>query len=145
MSSLLVSRSKQVNASAAAIFELLADPARHSEIDGSGTVQGPAVEGPSRLFAGARFGMKMRLGVPYRITNVVTEFVESRSIAWRHFGGHTWRYQLEPVNGGAQTLVTETFDGTTSRFPPALVLMKAPQRNAQSIEATLDRLAARFG
>lgn len=88
--------------------------------------------------------MSMRLGVPYRIANTVIEFEENRAIAWRHIGGHTWRYQLDATAGGTQTLVTETFDGTVSRFPPALLLMRAPKRNAAGIEATLKRLAARF-
>ncbi len=144
MSSLLVSRSVQVNAKAAAIFNLLADPSRHHELDGSGTVLSAAASAPKRLALGSKFTMSMRQGVPYRISNTVIEFEENRVIAWRHFGGHTWRYQLDPVGNGSQTLVTETFDGTVSRFPPTLLLMGAPKRNAAAIEATLKRLAARF-
>lgn len=29
---------------------------------------------------------------------VRTEFDEDRLIAWRHFAGHRWRYELEPVD-----------------------------------------------
>lgn len=144
MSSLLVSRSVQVNARPEVIFNLLADPSRHHEIDGSGTVVGAAPSAPTRLALGSSFSMSMRQGMPYRITNTVIEFVEDRVVAWRHFGGHTWRYQLDPLEDGTQTLVTETFDGTVSRFPPALLLMGAPKRNAAGIEATLKRLAERF-
>jgi hypothetical protein len=50
----------------------------------------------------------MRLGLPYLIRNVVVEFEENRRIAWRHFGRHVWRYELEPVDGG--TRVRETWD-----------------------------------
>ena len=65
----------------------------------------PEVLGPE-----SRFGMKMSRGVPYRMTSKVVEFDENRVIAWCHFGGHRWRWELEPDGGGA-TKVTETFDG----------------------------------
>ena len=65
--------------------------------------------GPTRLTKGADFGADMKLfGVPYKIHNKVVEFEEDRRIAWRHFGGHRWRYVLEPTAAG--TLVTESFD-----------------------------------
>jgi Polyketide cyclase / dehydrase and lipid transport len=143
MSSLLVSRTIRVNAPAQEIFNLLADPGRHHEIDGSGTVTGSKQLAPARLSNGARFGMSMKLGVPYKITNEVIEFEEGRVIAWRHFGKHTWRYQLEPISDNA-TQVTETFDGTTSRLPFALSITGAGKRNARAIEATLTKLSAHF-
>jgi uncharacterized protein YndB with AHSA1/START domain len=124
------------------IFELLADPASHALIDGSGSVRAPTDDRPERLHLGSRFGMKMRIGVPYRITNEVVEFEEGRRIAWRHLGGHVWRYVLEPAVGG--TTVTEEFDWRTSRSPMLLRAMSVPTRNRESIEATLDRLAAHF-
>jgi hypothetical protein len=84
--------------------------------------------------------MAMKLRVPYGITNEVVEFEEGRLIAWRHFGGHRWRWELEPVEGG--TKVTETFDWSTSRSPVALEVMRIPARNRRAIEATLERLEA---
>ena len=141
---LFVSVEKVVPATADRIFDLLADPARHSEIDGSGSVKKSLTEKPQRLTLGAKFGMSMKLGVPYKITNTVIEFEEGRRIAWRHFGGHTWRYILEPVGDGSQTKVTEQFDGNTSKLPIALKLQKAHIRNKESIEKTLDNLAALF-
>ena len=50
----------------------------------------------------------MKWIVPYRITNTVVEFEPDARIAWRHFAGHRWRYELEAVDGG--TRVTESFD-----------------------------------
>jgi hypothetical protein len=135
-------RSRLVPASAVAIFDLLADPAQHATIDGSGTVQAGADENPERLSLGAKFGMKMRRGLPYRITNEVVEFDEPTLIAWRHMGGHVWRYRLREVDGGTE--VTEEFDWRPSRAPWLLQLMRAPQANARSLEATLDRLADHF-
>ena len=91
---------------------------------------------------GATFGMDMKIGAPYRIENTVVEFEEDALIAWRHMGGHRWRYELEPVDGG--TRVTETFDWSTSKGPLLLELLGAPKRNTKAIEKTLDRLAAHF-
>ena len=107
----IVSRSIVVDASAERVFDLLADPRRHAEFDGSGSVKG-SVSGPERLSLGAKFGMDMRLVVPYRIGNQVKEFDEGRRIAWAHFGGHRWRYELQPLPDGG-TRITETFDATT--------------------------------
>ena len=143
MSNKVVSRSIVVPAGAQEIFDLLADPRRHSEIDGSGSVKDAQVSAPERLSLGATFGMDMRIGVPYKITNTVVEFEEGRRIAWRHFGGHIWRYVLEPADGG--TKVTEDFDWATNRAPIMLRVMRAQSRNAVSIERTLQNLKARFG
>lgn len=140
MSERQVSGSRVIEAPAERVFDVLADPAAHALIDGSGTVRGTKAPSGTRLSLGARFGMSMKLGVPYGISNEVVEFEEGRLIAWRHFGGHRWRWQLEPVAGA--TLVTETFDWSTSRSPIALEVMRVPARNARSIEATLERLEA---
>ena len=134
--------SRFVPAPPEAIFELLSDPAAHQLVDGSGSVRGSADASPERLTLGSKFGMKMRIGAPYRITNEVVEFDDPRLIAWRHIGGHVWRYVLEPVDGG--TMVTEEFDWRPARSALALRAMRAPTRNRESIEATLDRLAAHF-
>ena len=61
----------------------------------------------------------MRIGAPYKILNQVVEFEEGRRIAWRHFGGHIWRYILEPLGPNA-TQVTEQFDPSASRPPRVL-------------------------
>jgi len=89
------------------VFDHLSRPANHVDNDGSGHVVGPV--GPERLTAkGDRFGMRMKWIVPYRVTNTVVEFEPDERIAWRHFAGHRWRYELAAVDGG--TRVTETFD-----------------------------------
>lgn len=138
----IVSHSVVVPAPAQDIFDLLADPRRHSEIDGSGSVKDARIDAPARLSLGATFGMNMRIVLPYRMTNTVVEFEEGRLIGWRHFGGHVWRYILEPVEGG--TKVTEQFDWNTNRSPLFLRLMNAVENNGKSIQKTLDNLVARF-
>lgn len=125
------------------IFDLLADPRQHPLIDGSGTVRAAHDDVPARLSLGAKFGMSMRQGVPYSMTNEVIEFDEPSVIAWRHLGGHVWRYRLEPVDGG--TVVTEEFDWGPSRAPWLLKLINAVGRNRKAMDATLARLAEHFG
>lgn len=137
----IVSVSQFVPATPTQIFELLASPKMHAEFDGSGTLRGQ-LQAPARLSLGAKFGMSMKLGLPYRITNEVVEFDEAKRIGWRHFGGHVWRYILEPVEGG--TLVTEQFDYSTNRANWFLRAMKAIPTNEISMRKTLLNLAKRF-
>ena len=138
----VIQASRLVKATPQQIFELLADPRKHSLIDGSGSVQNARVNAPERLSLGAKFGMDMKIGLPYRITNEVVEFDEPKQIGWRHMGGHIWRYVLEPANGG--TMVTEQFDWTHSKSPIVLKLMGAFDKNEKAIAATLERLAIQF-
>jgi uncharacterized protein YndB with AHSA1/START domain len=123
------------------IFNLLADPRRHPDLDGSGSVKQARDDAPDRLSEGAKFGMDMRIGMPYRVTNTVVEFDEGRRIAWRHFGHHVWRYELLPVDGNPDaTLVRETFDYSTTPSGPLLAMLGVPARNKKGMEATLERL-----
>ena len=131
------------------VFDLLADPQRHPEIDGSGMVR-QAVDGPERLHRGARFGMRMHLGGPYSMTSTVTEFEEGRRIAWQPrptqallatvIGGRQWRYELIPVEGG--TLVRQTWDIRSERFPLPLLAYRAKAK--RDMESTLVRLEERL-
>ncbi|MEU8079919.1 SRPBCC family protein [Catellatospora citrea] len=138
----LIRESRVVSATPEEIFELLADPAQHPLIDGSGSVLA-ARGAPRRLALGMRFGMDMRMGAGYRILNTVVEFEEGRLIAWRHFNGHRWRWRLEPAGDGT-TQVTEEFDWSTARVPLLISVSWFPRRNRQAITRTLDRLEARF-
>ena len=138
----IVSASTTIAAPADVVFAILADPRQHARIDGSGSVR-EMLRGPERLSRGAEFGMDMKLfGLPYKMSNRVVEFEEGRLIAWRHFGGHRWRYELEPVDGG--TRVTESFDYSRyNRIGSAIIeLAGFPKRNRHGIEQTLVRLEA---
>lgn len=140
MADRVVSSSRVINAAPERIFAVLADPARHGDIDGSGMVQS-ATDGSQRLALGSKFGMKMKMGpIPYRISSKVVEFEENRLIAWAHVGKHRWRYKLEPVEGG--TNVTEEFDYSTAISPKMIEVVGYPKRHVGSIERTLERLAA---
>lgn len=134
-----VSVERVIDAPPEKVFDVLADPAMHPVIDGSGSVRRHLRGNPERLSSGAKFGMAMQLGVPYRIRNTVVEFEEGRLIAWRHLFHHRWRYELEPVDG--MTKVTETFDYGASWAPLAYYrLFRFPQKNREGMVKTLERL-----
>ncbi len=127
------------------IFDLLADPARHQDIDGSGTVK-KASEGSQRLALGSKFGMSMKMGIPYSMVSTVVEFEENRRIAWqpqpsigfmrRFAGGRIWRYELEPRDGG--TLVRESWDIRQEVHKKAVRGMRP--KAIESMTATLERI-----
>lgn len=135
-----VSVSRVIPAPAEDVFAVVADPSRHPEIDGSGTVKRLRRSTDERLRMGSRFGMGMRIGIPYVIKNVVVEYEENRLIAWRHVGRHRWRYELEPVEGG--TRVTHTFDWSKALSRRWIEAMRYPEKNQRSMEKTLERLEA---
>ncbi len=135
--------SRVIPASPARIFELLADPSKHPLIDGSGSVTGARAGKADRITGvGQKFGMKMKLVVPYQMSNTVSDFEENRVIEWHHIGRHKWRYELEPVEGG--TRVTESFNYGSALLSPALVLAGYPERHRSSIDRTLERLEEHF-
>ena len=141
MSDDLVSESVVIPAEPQRLVDIVADPAMHPVIDGSGSVQRSRAGSPERLSLGAKFGMDMKLGARYKITNTVVEFEDGRRLAWRHFSGHIWRYLFEPVDGG--TRVTEQWDATHLPLVQRVGLRIAgfPGRNRAGIKATLQRLA----
>lgn len=110
----VVTVERVIAAPASDIFRIVSDVSRHPEIDGSGTVVKPKAGAPHELALGSTFGMSMKAGVPYAMSNTVIEFEKDRRIAWktvlsgflgRYIGGRIWRYEFEPVEGG--TLVRE--------------------------------------
>ena len=103
----------EIPISARTIFDFIAIPSNHSVMDGSKMVKA-TLSGPDRLYLGAKFGMRMKQGIPYVIKNEVVEFEEGRSIAWRHLLHNVWRYELQPI-GESKTLVVESWDGRNAR------------------------------
>lgn|SRR5487761_2523778 len=132
----VVSVSRIIPAEANIIFNLLANPAEHARLDGSGSVTKLA-HGPHRLYLGAKFSMKMKLGFKYTTKNKVVVFEENRAIAWHHIAQFVWRYDLVPVEGGTQ--VTESFDYSK---PWGRLIEKRgfPERNRLAMQSTLERL-----
>lgn len=136
MASRIVSATRTIAAPAEEIFAILADPAQHPVIDGSGSVTA-SKDNPARLSLGAKFSMDMKLGMPYVTKNTVSEFKEGRVIAWHHFAQFVWRYELTPVDGGTE--VAETFD-YSKPWGVALGPFGIPEKNQASMVKTLERL-----
>lgn len=118
--------SRRIAAPASRLFELLADPQRHAEFDGSDMVR--AAPGASAVGGvGDTFTVQMhRLGRDYSMINYVTEFEPDRRIFWQPApgdvdtaggdpakigvpSGYRWGYILTP-DGDDATVVTEIFD-----------------------------------
>jgi len=150
--------SREISAPPEEVFALLADPARHAEIDGAGMLRG-LESGPSPVTGiGDAFVMRMdQDGIgEYRMRNEVVDFEPDRRIAWApaihpagslsHVigdldpSGHTWGWELEPAPSG--TRVTHTYDWSGLRDERALSLY--PRVSAEQMKGTLDRLAAAF-
>ena len=102
-----------IDAPASAIFEEIADPSRQPAWDGNANLA-EAAPGQRVHAVGEVFVMTTTKGNIRG--NHVVEFEEGRRIAWRTlapkplhllFTGRTWRYELEPVEGG--TLVRREY------------------------------------
>ena len=141
-----VSVERLIPAPASEIFALIADPNRHKDIDGSGTVR-DARGKVERLRLGSTFGMSMKMGVPYAMESTVIEFEEDRRLAWQTrgptrigklVGGRIWRYELEPTDGG--TLVRETWDISEESPLTKPAVKRAEKATAKNMAATLERI-----
>jgi hypothetical protein len=150
-----VSVSRTIEASAEDLFAILAHPARHPGIDGSGMLRQALSTSPITK-TGDTFVMKMHnaeMG-DYEITNHVVEFERNRRIGWEPVlsaasraedqgdigdrNEHRWSYELEPV-GLSSTVVTEIYDCT--RAPEWLRnAVKNGNRWLESMAATLEKL-----
>jgi hypothetical protein len=141
-----VSRSVEVAAPAAELYAFAADPRRHGELDGSGTVR-DNIAMPAEVVVGSKFSTSMKmLGLPYRITSTVTALKPNEVVEWRHPAGHRWRWEFEPLSP-TLTRVTETFDHRDGAIKNRLKyynLIGARKFNATGIEATLAKLRDRY-
>jgi hypothetical protein len=145
--------SRRIEAPAAAIFGLLADPRRHLDLDGSGMLRGVVSDGIV-TGVGDVFVMQMyysRLG-DYQMDNHVVEFEPDRRIGWEPVAGHghpdqgtpsarwghRWSFELEP-DGPAATVVTEIYD--CSQVPEAeSAQLQHGRVQVPAMERTLERL-----
>lgn len=124
-----VAVSRRIEAPAAVIFAILADPRRHTELDGSGMLRGAATEipvtGTGDVFV---LNMHYRPIGDYQMNNHVVEFEPDRRIGWEPAPGRghpaeavpdvrwgqRWGFELVP-DGPDATVVTQRYD--CSRVP----------------------------
>ena len=152
-----VSVSRSIAAPAAKIFQVLADPANHPALDGSGMLrEAPGQPVPSRV--GDTFMMAMYLPElgNYLMLNRITAFERDRRIAWeptpgdaaasQNAGlplgasqGYNWGYELEP--DGDRTIVTELFD-CTEAAQSIRDAVEDGQSWVPAMQQTLERLTA---
>jgi hypothetical protein len=117
-----VSATTVINAPAEAVFAVLADPAAHAAIDGTGWVR-ESLDDKRLTEAGQIFRMAMyhpnHPDGDYQIANRVQVCDSPSAISWEpgqevgdgslHFGGWVWRYDLTPA-GPSRTTVTLSYD-----------------------------------
>jgi Polyketide cyclase / dehydrase and lipid transport len=142
-----VSRRVEVAAPVADLYAMVADPRRHHELDGSGTV-GDNITVPAQLLEGSKFSTHMKMfGLPYRITSTVTSLKPNEVFEWRHPLGHRWRWEFESLSP-TLTRVTETFDyrdaGALKNKLKYYERTGFRKANASGIEKTLGKLRDRY-
>ncbi|CAA9319506.1 MAG: hypothetical protein AVDCRST_MAG61-2184 [uncultured Friedmanniella sp.] len=140
---------RTLNAPAAEIFDLLSNPERHTEFDGSGFLRS-AVK-PQRISAvGDVFRMEMEgdhMGGEYQVDNHVTGFQPNTLIAWKTATAGTeppgweWVYELKSA-GSDQTEVSLTYDWSKVTDKELLKKISFPLVSVDAMESSLADLAA---
>jgi uncharacterized protein YndB with AHSA1/START domain len=138
--------SRIVEAPVERVFALIADPDRHPDLDGTGTLRASRTH-TVITEVGDVFIMDVHAHDIGRnqSQSVVTTYVRDRALGWapgpvdRDPFGHTFTFTLEP-NGDDQTLVTLTYDWSAVTDEQLLATM--PQVSKEELSRSLDRLAA---
>jgi uncharacterized protein YndB with AHSA1/START domain len=149
-----ISASCTIRASADAVFAVLADPAQHAAIDGTGWVRDPLdpqpLQATGQIFRMAMYHPNHPNG-NYEMANRIQLFDPPHAISWEpgfdpgdgnlQFGGWIWRYDLAP-RGSSEIDVTLTYDWSAV---PEVVRANGPQFPPfpdGHLENSLSRLAA---
>jgi uncharacterized protein YndB with AHSA1/START domain len=117
-----LSATLRIDAPVETVFGILADPASHAAIDGTGWVRDPADRQPltasGQVFCMAMYHPNHPNG-DYEMANLVEAFDPPHAISWKpgydpgngdlSFGGWVWRYDLAQA-GPSETEVTLTYD-----------------------------------
>lgn len=144
--------SRTVEATPAEVFAMLSDPNEHQHTEPTTWVRDAITTDPI-TGVGDVFQVNMyseRVGGDYQMHNEVLVFEPDRAIAWKPgrpnkegemtFGGQTWRYDLEPVDGGTGVTITYDWSGVgeenRARF-------NYPPFPADFLDAGLESLATR--
>lgn len=102
-----------LRASAADVYALVANPARHAELDGGTTIRSLRKGEDAEFKVGDTFSENMVMGIPYTLTMEVTRAEKNKAVTWLHPGKHTWSWDITDNKDGTVT-VRETFDARSS-------------------------------
>ncbi|HET6561416.1 MAG TPA: SRPBCC family protein [Marmoricola sp.] len=138
---------RTINASTDAVFDVLSNPRRHVELDGSGFVQsGEKVDRIQQT--GDVFVMNMagdHMGGEYQTDNHVVGYSPNELLAWKTAPAGTeppgwqWVWELES-QGSDSTLVRHTYDWSDVTDRQLLDKVGFPLVTQEQMEDTLQRL-----
>jgi uncharacterized protein YndB with AHSA1/START domain len=141
--------SRTIDASTKDLFEVLSNPERHAELDGSGFVVSD--EKTDRISGtGDVFRMNMtgdHMGGDYQTDNTVTGYDANHLLAWQTAPADTeppgweWTWELT-AEGSDSTDVSLTYDWSKVTDPEILKKVSFPLVDESALEDSLDRLAA---
>lgn len=144
-----LSAQRTIDAPAQNIFDVLTNPERHREIDGSGFLRSD--ERAQRITGtGDTFTMNMtgeHMGGDYQTDNHVTGYDENKLVAWKTAPAGTeppgweWMWELKP-EGSDSTEVTLTYDWSKVTDPAILEKVSFPLLSERQLEDSLGNLAA---
>ena len=141
--------SRTIDASAADIFNVLSNPQRHAELDGSGFIVSD--DKTDRITAtGQVFSMNMEgdhMGGEYKTDNHVVGYDENKLLAWKTAPAGTeppgwqWVWELKPQDADS-TDVSLTYDWSAVTDKDLLKKVSFPLVSESELEDSLGRLAA---
>ena len=147
MSDSTITVERTINASSDAVFDVLSNPHRHVDLDGSGFItavaKGDRIEG-----VGDTFRMNMsgdHMGGDYQTDNTVTGYDRNHLLSWQTAPagqeppGWEWVWELES-QGSDQTLVRHTYDWSKVTDRALLDKIGFPLVDQAQLEDTLQRL-----
>jgi uncharacterized protein YndB with AHSA1/START domain len=140
-----ISVTATVDAPVERVFALLADPDRHPDIDGSGTVRASHTH-LAITEEGDVFVMEMENPTRgnYRVENHVVRYEPDRALAWmpakpgERPSGHVWGWELES-EGDDRTAVTHFHDWADVTDPALLDRIR--EVTPDEMRATIENLA----
>jgi uncharacterized protein YndB with AHSA1/START domain len=140
---------RTIDAPAAEIFDVLSNPKRHADLDGSGFVRSD--EKAERIqHVGDVFRMNMagdHMGGEYQTDNTVSGYSHNALLAWKTAPAGTqppgweWMWELAP-EGPSSTVVTLTYDWSHVTDKDILAKVSFPLVERSQLEDTLGNLAS---
>jgi uncharacterized protein YndB with AHSA1/START domain len=141
--------SRTIDAPTSAVFDVLSNPARHAELDGSGFVISD--DRSDRITGtGQKFTMNMsgdHMGGDYQTDNHVIGYDENKLLAWKTAPagseppGWEWVWELK-AEGPDSTHVTLVYDWSQVTDKDLLAKISFPLVSQEALEASLGNLAS---